>query len=83
MNYTATITSKMQVTVPQAVAKKLRLKAGQKVVFSANNGQATITPVNTLIEQLAGSLKTPKKWKGKSIDEIIELAKAEYFHRKE
>lgn len=32
-----------------------------------------------IIENLAGSLKRPPKWKGKNIDTIIEEAKKEYF----
>lgn len=32
-----------------------------------------------IIDELAGILKTPKKWQGKSIDEIIELAQMEYY----
>lgn len=79
MNQIATITSKMQLTMPTALARKLGLKPGQKVVVSEYNGQATITPVTTVLEKLAGSLSIPKKWEGKSIEDIITMAKAEHF----
>lgn len=32
-----------------------------------------------LVEELAGILTLLQKWQGKSIDQIIETAKAEYF----
>lgn len=81
MSYIATVTSKMQLTVPAVVAKKLRLKPGQKVIVSEHKGQAIIAPVATLIEKLAGSLPMPKKWEGKSIEDIISEAKAEHFKK--
>lgn len=79
MNQIATITSKMQLTMPVAVAKKIGLKPGQKVLVSDRNGQAVVTPIAMVIEQLAGSLTLPKKWEGKSIAEIIAEAKREHF----
>ena len=82
MSQIATITSKMQLTIPSAISKKLGLKAGQKVFVSDKKGQAIITPLTSVIEELAGSLTVPKKWEGKSIDEIIKEAKSEYFQKK-
>ncbi|MBI2086259.1 hypothetical protein HYT74_02875 [Candidatus Daviesbacteria bacterium] len=41
-----------------------------------------LTPAEKLIEELAGSVPMPKKWKGKDIDTIIEEAKEEYFKEK-
>lgn len=79
MNYFATITSKMQLTLPINIARKLRLKNGNKVAVTEQNGKIIITPVQDLINKMAGSLPLPKKWEGKEIDEIIEEAKSEHF----
>lgn len=75
----ATITSKKQLTPPALLFEKAGLRVGQKVVVSEKNGSLTITPARKLVEELAGSLKMPKKWRGKSLDEIIEQSKQEYF----
>ena len=79
---TATITSKYQFTVPMAIVRRLGLKTGQKVVVSEEKGRVILTPSRKLVEELAGSLKMPKKWKNKNLDEIIESSKTEYFKKK-
>jgi len=79
---TATITSKYQFTVPMAIVRRLGLKTGQKVVVSEEKGRVVLTPSRKLVEELAGSLKMPKKWKNKNLDEIIESSKTEYFKKK-
>ena len=79
---TATITSKYQFTVPMAIVRRLGLKSGQKVVVSEEKGRVVLTPSRKLVEELAGSLKMPKKWKNKNLDEIIESSKTEYFKKK-
>ena len=79
---TATITSKYQFTVPMEIVRRLGLKIGQKVVVSEEKGRVILTPSRKLVEELAGSLKMPKKWKNKNLDEIIESSKTEYFKKK-
>ena len=83
MQQIATITGKMQLTVPKRFTNKLGLKRGQKVFFSEEEGRLVITPATELVEQLAGSLKTYRKRSSKSLDKIIEEAKETYFRRKE
>ena len=84
MNQVATITSKKQLTIPVAIFNKIGLKIGQKVLVSEDNGHLLITPAEKLVEELAGILTMPKKWKDKTIDQIIEDSKKEYFrnHKK-
>lgn len=82
MQQMATITGKMQLTVPMKVAGKIGLKNGDKVMISDNLGKIIITPAKSLIEELAGSLSMPKKWQGKKVEQIIEDAKAEHFKEK-
>lgn len=80
--YQGTITSKRQLTIPAKLAKKLNLKSGEKVSISEKEGSIIITSQLALVEKLAGSVKLPKRWQGKDIDEVIELAKYEHFKKK-
>lgn len=82
MNQLATITSKKQLTLPAALFRKAGLRIGQKVIVSEENGRLILTPAERLVEELAGSVPMPKKWKGKNIDAIVEQAKDEYFKEK-
>ena len=77
----ATITSKMQLTLPVSIARKIGLKSGQKVAVSEKEGKITLTPIRSLIEELAGSVTVPSKLKGKSVDGIIHIAKSEHFSK--
>lgn len=82
MSQTATITSKRQITIPSKLFKEIGLKEGEKIIVSEKDGDLVLTPAVKLVKKLAGSIKVPKKWKGKDIDEIIEEAKYEYFRSK-
>lgn len=79
MNQSATVTSKMQFTIPMNIARKVGVKSGEKVDVAEEDGRIVITPLRQLVEELAGSIAIPKKWKGKDIDSVIEEAKEEYF----
>ena len=79
MNQLATITSKQQLTLPVGLFRKAGFKIGQKVIVSEENGRLVLTPAELLVEELAGSLAMPKKWKGKNLDQIIEESAEEYF----
>jgi AbrB family looped-hinge helix DNA binding protein len=82
MNYTATITSKNQLTLPAALVKKANLKPGQKLSITLQDNLLTLEPVSDILDRLAGSVKVPARFKGLSEDEIIEKAKHEYFSKK-
>jgi AbrB family looped-hinge helix DNA binding protein len=77
----ATITSKRQLTIPVSIFRKLGLMVGQKVIVAEEKGTISIKPVLDLIEDLAGSVKTPGKYEGLSVDEIISQAKKDYFSK--
>lgn len=79
MSQMATITSKQQLTIPTKIFKKLNWKKGQKVIVSEENGELRIKSALDLIHQLAGSVKIPKRFKGLTLDQIINKAKSEYF----
>lgn len=78
----ATITSKLQFTIPILIARKVGIKSGEKVQVSEKNGNITITPVRKILMELAGSLALPEKWEGKDIDSIIKESKRKYFKNK-
>ena len=67
----ATITSKMQLTLPISIARKIGIKSGQKVAVSEKNGHIIIKPTEKLVEELAGSLRSFRKRDNKTPDEII------------
>ena len=82
MNKTATITGKRQITIPIKLFKAAGLDKNKKVLVSEKNGEIVITPLVAKVEQLAGSLKMPKEWQGKDLNQIIEESKALYFAQK-
>ncbi len=82
MNQMATITSKKQLTIPAEIFRKARLQIGQRVIVSEENGSLKITSAERLVEELAGSVPMPKKWKGKNLDQIIDEARDEYYKSK-
>jgi AbrB family looped-hinge helix DNA binding protein len=82
MNQSATITSKMQLTIPMIIARKVGLESGDKVTVSEENGKIVLTPMKQLITELAGSLSMPEKWREKDIDVIVREAKAKHFQYK-
>lgn len=79
MTHFSTITSKRQLTLPAKVFKEAGLKQGQKVAVTWRDGELIITPLTDLVERLAGSLPTPKAWRGKDPDRIIDIAKKKHF----
>ncbi|MEK7617064.1 MAG: AbrB/MazE/SpoVT family DNA-binding domain-containing protein [Patescibacteria group bacterium] len=82
MSQMATITSKKQLTLPAELFRKAGFRIGERVIVSEENGSLKITSAERLVEELAGSVPMPKKWRGKDIDEIIEEARNEYFSKK-
>ncbi len=69
----------MQLTIPINIARKVGIEAGEKIKITEYDGNIIITPVKRLIEELAGSLSVPEKWKNVDIEAIIHSAKSEYF----
>lgn len=78
----ATITSKKQLTIPASLFYAAGLYVGQKVIVTEENGRLMLTPAEKLVEELAGSVPVPAKWRGKKLDRIIDDAKDEYFKAK-
>lgn len=51
----------MQITIPKAIAAKLRIKVGEQVQVKESNGRVVVTQYKNLVEELAGSLKVPSE----------------------
>ena len=82
MNYTMTLTSKNQVTIPMDVARLWGLSRGHKLTMIVENKRATIEPSKNIVDQLYGSVKVPKKFRGMNINKAINIAKIRYFKNK-
>lgn len=82
MNQNATVTTKMQFTIPMSIAKIVGIQKGERVDVAEKGGQIIITPLKKLVEEIAGSIKVPKQLQGQDIDEAIKQAKLNYFKSK-
>lgn len=79
MTYTATLTSKGQITIPAKILKEKNLKKGQKLIFHSENGRIYIETTVDMINRLSGSFPMPQKFKGMDIDKIIKISKEEHY----
>lgn len=82
MSELATISSKRQLTIPATIFKQAKLKEGQRVLVSLEKGDLKITPAVNLVEELAGSIEVPQRFKKLSIKQMIQKAKKEHFGHK-
>lgn len=82
MTYTATITTKRQLTIPSDLFIKAKLKTGQKVLLELHDDQVVMKPLMQTIEALAGSVQIPKHLKGVDLDKIISKSKKDHFTQK-
>jgi AbrB family looped-hinge helix DNA binding protein len=75
MNVAAKLTSKGQITIPQAVRDALDLAPGDRVVFhvAEDHTHAVVSRTPDFLE-LAGSVKIPKSKQGASWKRIREEA---------
>lgn len=82
MNYTATITSKRQFTIPSDLFKMVNYQPQQKLliqVVDADLGYISIKPMRQLVEDLAGSVPMAKEYKNLSLEKMIEKARKDYY----
>ena len=81
MDYVATITSKRQFTIPAVLFKRANLRSNQKVLVRLVDADRIlrVEPMKRIVDELAGSVRVPPKYKGMDIDKMIGKAKFEYF----
>lgn len=82
MKRTATITSKRQLTIPIELFKRAGFSEGQKVIIRQDKNALFIQPASDLVEELAGSVNLPKRFQGKTPQEMVRQAKHEHFSSK-
>jgi AbrB family looped-hinge helix DNA binding protein len=82
-SYQAKITGKGQVTIPQEVRERLRLRRGHRVQFIVEDGgRVLIKPVSNRLSDLAGCLPKPKRTASlEEMDDGIRRAVAERYRR--
>jgi len=83
MRKIATITSKRQITIPATIFRRAGFSDRQKLLVVEDAGKIILSPASGLINELAGSLKMPQEWRGKTSEEIIKESKEEYFKHKD
>ena len=71
MDAIARVSSKGQITIPQAVREALGLKQGDTVLFRVGDGQTTIRRIPDLME-ISGAVEIPLEKRGTPWKKIIE-----------
>jgi len=70
---TTTLSSKNQITIPKYILEMLDIKSGDKLLVNPKTEEITITPLKeSIVEQLAGSIKVPKNKRGIPFKKIRE-----------
>jgi AbrB family looped-hinge helix DNA binding protein len=84
MYQTVRITSKRQISIPVNIFNSLGLKKGDTLLINVDfdNERIIMEKQEKILNQLAGSLKLPKKYKNKSLEQIVSDAKRNYFRSK-
>ncbi len=77
--YTTTVTTRGQVTLPAEVRKLLRAKPKGKVTFIVDGGQVCLSQVAFTLESAFGSVKPSKR--PEDFKEVSRLAKEEKAER--
>ena len=78
----ARITDKRQITIPALIYRSLDLEKGDQLVVEKRGQSIILSPAENLVEQLAGSVKVPKQFKGKNVGLMIKKARKNYFKEK-
>ena len=82
MMYTATVTSKRQITLPIKLFADFAIAPGDKLMISRQGSALLVHRQVDLIDRLAGSVKLPRKYKGLKLSEVINKAKNDYWSQK-
>lgn len=76
-----TITSKGQVTLPKKIRERLGVRKGDRLIAKTKGKKVTLEPVGHGILDLVGTLPKLKIPKGKTVDDLINEARNEYFSK--
>jgi AbrB family looped-hinge helix DNA binding protein len=73
--FSATMTQQGKVTIPASIRRKLGLRPGDKVVFTINEDEVTLTLGAPSLEEIFGSVKPINR--PEDFAQLIQKAKAE------
>ncbi len=79
MLQTVKISSKRQITIPVIIFNSLGLNEGDRLVVNIDEGKIIMEKSQKILDEIAGSLTLPKKYKNKPLDFIIRDSRREYF----
>lgn len=82
MLQTVKISSKRQITIPVDIFNYLALNEGDRLIVNIDEGKIVMEKSQKLLDDMAGSLYIPNKYKNKTLDFIIRDSKQEYFTKK-
>ncbi|MBX6422048.1 AbrB/MazE/SpoVT family DNA-binding domain-containing protein [Thermosulfurimonas sp. F29] len=75
----ATVTSKGQITLPKPVREALKLRIGDKVEITIEDGKAVLRPLSKRVEEVFGKLS--REGKGYTVEEMDAHLKEEIKRR--
>lgn len=77
--FTATVTSKGQLTLPIALRRSLGIEPGDRVVFVLDDDDsARLRRVRNTIKSVRGSIPTPPGLESADLDDMIEEAMSDH-----
>lgn len=79
MQATISITSKRQATFPKKLLDVLGVKPGDRLIARIEAGTVTLKPAGRGILDIAGTLPKFTIPKGKTLEDMIDEARDEYF----
>lgn len=82
MTYTATVTSKRQITLPIKLFADFGIEPGDKLTITKSSEGLLVRRQVDLVNRLHGSVKLPKKYRDLSVGDLIREAKASYWREK-
>lgn len=77
-----TITSKRQITIPSEIFRRLNLEQGDRLLIDVDDQKIYMQKAQNLLDELAGSVPIPSRFRRLSLDQIINKSKEEYFNEK-
>lgn len=82
MLQTVSISSKRQITIPAKIYNHFGLSRGLKLIITIDSDKIILQKAQALLDEVAGTIKLPKRFKNKPLESVVNEAKTEYFYRK-
>jgi AbrB family looped-hinge helix DNA binding protein len=82
MTYTATVTSKRQITLPAKLFSDFDISPGDKLLISRQGEVLIMQRQLDLVDRLAGSVQPPSRYKALSFERMLKQAKQDFLINK-